>query len=231
MRQRTRHDGAEDTSSEHPSNAEQQPLLSTNAAPKEHDEQYIDPLEQTRPSSTGCGSLALLALIAAYGVTMLLVNWSFFKLPPSKPLDAAGQSSEFSGDAAWYHLEQFASKPHPINSRENDVSRTYLENELHRLQKIAVAAGRAVKIDFEDRAVYYNSDITFDADMAGIPRNVTDAKMGMFYHSRNLLLRFPGVETNKSILFSAHYGNRTIYNRYNNSLMPSYHSFIPSSIN
>ncbi|KAI8053486.1 hypothetical protein BDF22DRAFT_684977 [Syncephalis plumigaleata] len=147
----------------------------------------------------------LLAIIAAYGITMLLVNWSFFKLPHSKPLDAAGQSSEFSGDAAWYHLQQFASKPHPINSRENDVSRAYLEDELRRLQEVAMAANRSVEIDFEDRAVYYNSDVSFDADMAGIPRDAIDAKMGMFYHSRNLLLRFPGVETNKSILFSAHY--------------------------
>ncbi|KAI9597378.1 hypothetical protein BDF19DRAFT_434877 [Syncephalis fuscata] len=212
MRQRTRQ-GADGTSSDNQdddiqqiarSPAEQQPLLSTTTPPRDH-AVFTDPLGQTRPSSTRRGSLALMALILAYAITLLLVNWSFDRLPTSRPVDASNKSTVFSGDGAWHHLQQFASKPHPINSRENDVSRAYLVKELSRLQHMAAEAGRTVQVEFENEEVYFGSDRLFDADMAGIPRNDPNTELGMFYHSRNLLLKIPGTETNKSIMFLAHY--------------------------
>ncbi|KAL1915060.1 uncharacterized protein VTP21DRAFT_7765 [Calcarisporiella thermophila] len=144
--------------------------------------------------------ITYLAILALYACVICATWFVTDNLPTALPSEVATTSpGQFSGKAAWEHLEFIANESHPVNSQRNREVREYIIEHLVSLQREAALRNVKIELDTNDTVVYH-----------GLRKNyrmgTKEPRAFDYVESTNVLAKVIG-QSNSSDAFmvSAHY--------------------------
>lgn len=111
---------------------------------------------------------------------LIFAVWlSFYIMQPPTPNSETSDSTSFSAERAFIHIEQIAQQPHPLGSAANDSVRKYIIDELNKLGlDPVVLEGVGVSSNFQ---------------------------RGLAGYTKNIFSKIEGQNPDKTILLMAHY--------------------------
>ncbi|RUP43581.1 hypothetical protein BC936DRAFT_136982 [Jimgerdemannia flammicorona] len=176
-----------------------QPLLSTQQTQQTYG--ALPPTESTRdppgPPPRALRKTFEIYFLSAGFVFFLFVLVSSIRdtLPPALPATVTNTTGEFAGQHAWdAYLSRFATRPHPGNSKQILVVRTFIADVLKELKKEADTRDVQVELVLED-PVNFIGDSRWQA-----PGDL------YFAQSTNILVKLVGQSNSTdALLVSAHY--------------------------
>lgn len=146
-------------------------------------------------------SLRYTSQVYLVSVTLIVFLFTFVTyvrsiLPSPLPASVTNTTGEFSGQHAWdAYLARFATRPHPGNSKQIRVVRSFIADTLLELKREAASVGVNVELELQDPVDFINGAGWFSSSI-------------FYYQSTNILAKVVGQSNQtEALLVSAHYGN------------------------